>query len=227
VRVGQDLHDGLGQELTSLVCLIESLGRKLEGRYGTEDDYLPKIQELVKKVVIQIRGLSRSLRPVTIERSGLSAALLELTTTVRHVSGITCEFNSEELVRVTADTATHVYRIVQEALNNAVRHAKARNIKVMLKNTNGGIALTVRDDGIGIPNEGERMVGLGLKTMSYRARIIGADLRIGREPEGGTTVECMIAVGGNHAPVRRLGTWRSSARHGETSAVNTGQVAKA
>jgi len=226
VRIGQDLHDGLGQGMTSLGCLIESLGRKLRGRAAAEADDLPRIQEMVKDIVIQIRGLSRSLRPVTIARSGLTAALVELTTSAGHTAGVTCEFEPDGPVRVDADTATHLYRIVQEALANAIRHANARNIKVMLKNTDRGVMLTVRDDGIGIPAETERAVGLGLKTMAYRARIIDGVLRVARGPEGGTIVECVIAADRRQGLMKPLGTWRPVAHRQETNPQKTGQMAK-
>jgi len=226
VRIGQNLHDGLGQDMTSLVCLIESLGRKLRGRAAPEVDHLPGIQELLKKIVVQIRGLSRTLHPVAIGRSGLTAALVELTTSVGHSADVACEFESDGPVRVDAATATHLYRIVQEALGNAIRHAYAKNIRVALKNTDRGIALTVRDDGIGIPAETERAVGLGLKTVAYRARIIGADVRVARGPEGGTIVECVIATDRRQGLMKPLGTWRPSAHRQEQNPQKTGQMAK-
>jgi PAS domain S-box-containing protein len=226
VRIGQDLHDGLGQDMTSLVCLIESLGRKLHGRAAAEVDYLPRIQELLKNIVVQMRGLSRTLRPVTIERSGLTAALVELTTSAVHAADVACEFESDGPVRVDAGTATHLYRIVQEALSNAIRHANAKRIRVTLKNADHGIALTVRDDGVGIPDETNRAVGLGLKIMAYRARIIGGDLRVAHGPEGGTIVECVIAADRNPGFMKPLGTWRPSARRQETNPQKTGQMAK-
>ena len=226
VRIGQDLHDGLGQDITSLVCLIESLGRKLHGRTAPEVDYLPRIQELLKNIVVQVRGLSRTLRPVTIERSGLTAALVELTTSVEHNTGVTCEFDSDGPVRIDAGTATHLYRIVQEALNTAVRHANAKNTNVMLKNIDGCIALTVRDDGIGIPDEADQAVGLGLRTMAYRARIIGADLDVNHGSEGGTVVKCVIAVDSSRGLIKRLGAWRPAAPGRDANPQKTGPMAE-
>lgn len=226
VRIGQDLHDGLGQDMTSLVCLIESLGRKLQGREAPEVDCLSGIQELLKNIVMQIRGLSRTLHPVTIDRSGLTAALVELTTSAGHSADVACEFESDGPVRVDAATATHLYRIAQEALGNAIRHANPDTIRVTLKNADGGIVLTIRDDGVGIPNEADRAVGLGLKTVAYRARIIGGDLRVTRHPEGGTVVECVIREDRRQGAIKPLGTWRPSERRQGTTPQITGQMAE-
>ncbi len=227
VQIGQDLHDGLGQDMTSLVCVIESLDRKLRDRVAPEVDCLPRIHELLKNIVIQVRSLSRTLHPVTIERSGLTAALVELTTSIGHTTGVTCEFDSDGPVRVDASTATHLYRIIQEALSNAIRHANAKNIRVISKKIDHGVALTVRDDGIGIQGEADRAVGLGLRTMAYRARIIGGDLHVARGPEGGTIVECVIATDRNQGPIKPLGTWRPAPRRQGTHPQKTGQMAKA
>jgi two-component system, LuxR family, sensor kinase FixL len=223
-RIGQDLHDGLGQDMTSLACVIESLGRKLRDRVAPEVDYLPRIQELLKNIVVEVRGLSRTLRPMSIERSGLAAALVELTTSVGHTTGVTCEFDSQGPVRVDGDTATHLYGIVQEALNNAIRHANAKNIRVILTNIDRGVALTVRDDGV--PGEADRAAELGLRTMAYRARIIGGDLRVARGPEGGTIVECVIATDRNQQLIKPLGVWRPAPRRQDAHPQKTGQMAK-
>jgi signal transduction histidine kinase len=89
-------------------------------------------------------------------------------------------------------TAVHLFRIIQEAVNNAVRHGKARHIAITLKPKRGSIMLTVADDGIGLPDEIDPKKGLGLSIMRHRARMIGAELVIKKNPKGGTSVICQL-----------------------------------
>ena len=201
-RIGHDLHDGLGQELTAIAFQGKMLEHALDGRGAPESADAGRVTAAVNRAIQQTRELARGLSPVELGADGLWAALRQLAAHVQGVFGIACRAESDESpVRVhDSAAATHLYRIAQEAVNNAVRHARARQIDIRLASTPAGIALTVSDDGVGIPTApaaaappAER-AGMGLHLMNYRARMIGAALDVQRGPggDGGTVVTCTL-----------------------------------
>lgn len=192
-RIGSDLHDGLGQELTGISLMLGSLTRSL--RRGT----MPKVAELrelaslVSDAIEQTRTLARGLSPVALDGGGLVHALRALVARARDMYGLDVRFRSRISPRVTFDAAAtgHLYRIAQESLTNAARHAAARTVLVQLNVRGRRVALTVSDDGCGLaPGAGS---GVGLKIMRYRANMLGGDLLIGPRPNGkGTRVACIV-----------------------------------
>jgi PAS domain S-box-containing protein len=197
-RFGHDLHDGLGQELTGLAFLTQNLGYALASRGIPESVQADRIVGLINGAIEQTREMARGFSPVEMGPDGLRAALRDLTYRVETVFEHPCLFECEGDTRVEPDSAAlHLYRIAQEAINNAVRHSRASVIRVHLTGGHGQIVLTVTDDGVGLPAEENRRDGLGLRLMLYRARVIGASLTIEPNPEGGTTVRCAYS---NPAP---------------------------
>lgn len=191
-RIGQDLHDGLCQHLTG----ISLLGRKLQQGLALRSDpgagEAGRLTELVQDGIEQTRRVTRGLHPVRDEPTGLMLALRELCANVTALGGPACRFECPDPVPVPDRTvATHLYRIAQEAVQNALRHAGAGAIAVRLVSDADLIALSVADDGVGLPAHRPRR-GMGLEIMDYRARSIGARLEVGRGEGGGTTVSCRM-----------------------------------
>jgi PAS domain S-box-containing protein len=192
-RIGQDLHDGLGQHLTGIAFLSKVLEQKLVAKSLGEATEAAEIAALVNQAITHTRDLARGLCPVQLEASGLVAALQELASNAESLFNVSCRFECQHSVLIHDNAvATHLYYIGQEAISNAVKHGKARHIKVGLAAKNDRITLTVKDDGIGFPDVLENHGGMGLHIMNYRARMIDASLAIQRDPSGGTTVTCSL-----------------------------------
>jgi len=191
-RIGQDLHDGLGQSLTGIACMAKVIEQKLGARGLAEGAEVQKITAMVNETIAQARDLARGLCPVELEDNGLEAALTELASTICR-AGVNCELLMGEEGEVHDNAAAvHLYRIAQEAVNNAIRHGRARNITISLGTQNGQAELAVRDDGEGFPKLASKPKGMGLRVMNYRASMIGAAVSIGPGPGGGTVVRCVM-----------------------------------
>lgn len=189
-RIGQDLHDGLGQELTGLALLSENLGAKLAARSLPESAEAQRIVSLTNRAIEQTRDLARGYSPIELVPGGLGTALVELARRVQALPAMACTFEGDEDIRVAdAAAALHLYRIAQEAVTNAVRHSKARHVRVALEGSGANVVLTVEDDGVGLPPADGRR-GMGINLMLYRARTIGASLEIRGGAAGGTIVTC-------------------------------------
>jgi len=191
-RIGQDLHDSIGQILTGISLLSQSLSNALrrDGYDGSGD--AAQISGLADDASNQIRHISRGLMPSEIVRHGLCASLRELARVTTGACGITCETRLDESLQF-PDVAVeaHLYRIAQEAVNNAVRHSGASRIDIVVAETNGMQQLEVVDDGRWIEPEAD-IIGIGLKTMEYRASAVGGRLHIGTSPQGGTQITCRL-----------------------------------
>ncbi len=194
-RIGQDLHDGLGQVLTGIGFLSRTLEKRLSSKSFQEAEDAGVIYRLVNEAIGQTRGLARGLYPVTLETDGLMAALEELAATTESRFTVPCKFICDKTVAVTDSlTAIHLYRIVQEAVNNAVRHAGPRHIIISLDIEDGSCILTVRDDGAGMAPAEHHSQGMGINLMRYRAKIIGASLEVQSAAGQGTSVICTFHI---------------------------------
>jgi signal transduction histidine kinase len=189
-RIGQDLHDGLCQHLAGIEFRNEALARDLEHDPLAREE-VEKIGALIRDGTRQARMLARGLAPVELEKNGLMSALMELAANSAHLYRVECRFTCEQPVLVTDETAaTHLYRIAQEAISNAVRHAHAKTITLELHPAADEAVLTVANDGVPLPAEPGRIGGMGLRIMRYRAELIGATLRLGSTAEGKTELNC-------------------------------------
>ena len=190
-RIGQDLHDGLGQHLTGIAFMTKVQEEKLAERQIPEAAEAAKIVELVNAAIRKTRELSRGLLPVVSEAHGLMSALRLYASEVEDLFGIVCRFQCEETVLI-HDTgmATHLYHIAQEAVNNAVKHAQASSIHIRLYCGDRQGTLMIKDDGVGFQRPAGQHAGVGLQIMNYRAGIIGGNLEIRREHPRGTMVIC-------------------------------------
>jgi len=195
-RIGQDLHDGLGQNLTGIALLANALKGRLAARGAAEAEQAGRVAEYASAAVQQAKDLSRGLIPPELQAHGLLGGLRALASGARELFDIDCGLRASPGARV-ADgvAAVHLYRIAQEAVHNAVKHGRARRVAIALQQAGGRTTLTVADDGRGIEPSGRRKSGLGLGIMQYRARMMGAALDVQRGPRGGTVVTCSIPGG--------------------------------
>lgn len=189
-RIGQELHDGLGQHLTGVAFVCKGLETRLAERDIPEADAAAKVVKLVTQAIDQTRQLARGLHPVELEANGLSVALTKLANGISEVFDIDCGFSHEAPVSVTDRIAAiNLYRIAQEAVANAIKHGHARNISIRLGAANGKIRLTIADDGLGIGTADDKdRPGMGLHIMRYRANMLGATMEVRATPGGGTEV---------------------------------------
>jgi PAS domain S-box-containing protein len=200
-RIGQDLHDDIGQELTGLGMKAETLCEMVTERQIPERELAADIVAALDRTRGKVRALSRGMVPVEIDSNGLAAALDELTARLGDPHHCACEFECRDRsVHIDPRQATQLYHIAQEGIINALRHAQARNIKVLLDVRKSTIRLSVSDDGIGIADERARPHGMGLRIMSYRAGLILGKLVIRRVITGGTLVSCLVMRGTEHGP---------------------------
>ena len=200
---GQELHDSFGQELTGIRLLIDSLRQRLNNQNRPEAQTAEELAQLIRDAQCKMRGLARGLFPVEIFAHGLVSALEDLANTIRSSRQMNCTFHSEGPVDVDSnEVATHLFRIAQEATNNAVKHSGAKNIHISLIGKGSRLVLAIKDDGAGIPpdalTKSSLASGMGLRTMQYRASVVGAELKLlsGKESftsgaSCGTIVRCV------------------------------------
>jgi signal transduction histidine kinase len=191
-RMGHDLHDGLCQYFAAVGCAAASLELDLTSAGMHEEAAVAgELTELLEQGVVQIRDLARGLVPVQMDQAGIAAALEQLAASVARLQNVACVFvqDGDAILRAPA-VATHLYRIAQEAIHNAIRHGGAQRIQIHLRTMGNTATLRVIDDGSGISKTNQGSKGMGLNIMSYRARLVGGDLTISAPSTGGTMVSC-------------------------------------
>lgn len=188
--IGQELHDGLGQLLTGIAFVCKGLEKKLADQARPEAQSAGKIVELVAQAIDQTRQLARGLYPVEVEANGLMAALGSLASRTSDVFGVNCSVRCNRPVLVEHRiTAINLYRIAQEAINNAIKHGRASRILIELSEAEGKLRLSITDNGVGVSaSQTSPPSGMGLHIMRYRANMIGATLDIRAAAEGGTEI---------------------------------------
>jgi signal transduction histidine kinase len=191
-RIGQDLHDSLSQQLGGIVFMGQVLFEKLKkiGRQEAQD--MEKMVVHLQNALTHTRDLAKGLYP-TMAEGGLGAALDELAIAVGELFNVKVTVGCEDGVGTPSEAVTiHIYRIVQEALNNAIKHGKATRIAIRLFRKKNSVVLTVADNGVGFPEKPNRK-GMGLNIMEYRASSIGSSFNIETRKDHGTVVKCLFA----------------------------------
>ena len=189
-RLGSDLHDGLGQELTGLSLLLKGLEMQLAREAQQYSTQITKISDLLARAIQSTRSLARGLAPVNLERGGLPEALKHLAARCTDMYSLECSFVSgpQKLPDLEEGAATHLYRIAQEATTNAARYARAKSITIDLRPTGRKLQLSITDDGIGLAaGLAQGRPGMGLKIMEYRARMLGGTVAF-EESRPGTRI---------------------------------------
>jgi two-component system, chemotaxis family, CheB/CheR fusion protein len=194
LRIGQDLHDGLCQQLAGTQYAADLIAKKLPSDAGAKAE-ITQVANRIREAIAQARNLARGLSLVSLESHGFMSALQELAKTTQGLFRIHCRFECKRPVLINDNTmATHLYRIAQEAIHNAVKHGHAKNVLVALSNAEGNITLSIVDDGTGLTSDWAKKTGMGLRIMNYRARIIGGTFSIERAKPKGTQVICSFRL---------------------------------
>jgi len=195
-QFGQELHDVVCQELTSIAIAGHLAIKKLsaKGMDGVED--IQEIAQMVDRVLSKTRSVAGSFFTAGFDVEGLAEALHEAARNIEERSSIKCEIEwQKHLSNWNEDVVMHLFRIAQEAMHNAVKHAEASRIKVSLKETTQAtVQLIVEDNGKGLPASEKSTKGLGLRIMAYRASLIGGTLTRESPPQGGTRVTCIVPL---------------------------------
>ena len=196
MRIGSELHDGLGQKLTAMELMCQSIKGKLKPGNAALMADVSRLGEFLREAISSTRALSRGLAPVNVSAEGLVVALDELARQTDSLGVLQCRFECPEPVRLSDDAAArHLYRIAQEAVNNALKHSGAEQIVVSLSEQNNEIELRIRDNGRGLPRSRaaalrDGAAGIGLQVMRHRANSIGAHLEYLSRPGRGLEVRC-------------------------------------
>jgi PAS domain S-box-containing protein len=195
-RIGQDLHDGLCQELTAITLITRALSTRMGRRGAAETQRVNDVAHLLNDSISRCRDIARGLHPVEMDADGLMVALNDLATRTR--KSVACSFQCKEpILMPESDMALNLYRIAQEAVNNAVKYSGATRIIISLGRDGAALRLSIADDGRGIPASSTRprakqLGGMGLHIMRYRARTMGATLRIQDRQPHGAEVLCLL-----------------------------------
>jgi PAS domain S-box-containing protein len=189
-RLGADLHDGLGQELTGISLMLRGFAKRAGVAALDVAPDLDEVITLVNHAIQSARKMAQGISPVTLERGGLLPALQTLISWSRDSYDVAIQLRLavRSPLLIGESVAAHLYLIVQESINNAVRHGRARSIAVTLRANRTLVSLSISDDGVGIAEKPGRGGGMGLKVMEYRSAVIGGVLGIKRRPGGGTRV---------------------------------------
>jgi len=191
-RIGQELHDGLGQQLTAIELMCESLRGDLADQPQLSEQ-AAKMGEFLRQAIAQTRALSHGLTPFMLAADGLQAGLEELAQRTDSLGRARCKFVCLSPVPLKdSEAAGHLFRIAQEALNNALKHAAASEIVLSLAERDGVVELRIADNGKGLPKTARRRDGMGLQVMQHRANAIGAELKIESISGKGVMVSCLL-----------------------------------
>jgi PAS domain S-box-containing protein len=192
LRIGSDLHDGLGQDLTGVALMLRSVVAQLRKENSTCRTDVEDIISLVNGAIESTRAMARGLAPVGADRGGLIAGLQSMAVRGMERYGVRAHFNTSLKEPLTLDdgAATHLYRIAQEAFTNAIRHGRVTQVTIELATADGTLTLSVQDNGRGFDERNASNNGMGMKLMRYRAQMLGGDVAIANNKGGGVIVRC-------------------------------------
>jgi signal transduction histidine kinase len=194
-RLGQDLHDRLGQHLTGTALAAQVLKDKLTTKSAPEATEAEKLVRYVEEGIDLTRNLARGFFSPELEADGLSVALEGLAANISERFVINCIFHGKQSIPVRdSAVATQLYRIAQEAATNAAKHAGAENIDIRVAVDGSELTLAIMDDGVGIPDKLPDPKGLGLRLMRHGAALIGATLSVQRNGGSGTAATCTLRI---------------------------------
>jgi signal transduction histidine kinase len=195
-RIGRELHDGLCQTLAGIAALSATLSSRLFASSQSDASAAAtEITKLLNEAIGEARDLAHGLGPVSRQETDLPAVLEHLALNVQHRFRVSCSLECDgSFPGLGREVVSHLLRIAQEALNNAVAHGRVERIEISLSGADGEGLLSIRDDGVGIPDTALQGDGIGLDTMAYRARLIGGSLEVQRHSPHGTAVTCVFPL---------------------------------
>ncbi|HOY67543.1 MAG TPA: PAS domain-containing protein [Candidatus Ozemobacteraceae bacterium] len=205
--IGRELHDGLCQQIVGLMCMSDAVRRRLGAKGVAEETELEMMRNFLHDAVQQTRTLARGLCPMALEPKAVGEALSTLAAQTSLLYKIECRYDGETAFAVpNSETALHLYRITQEAIQNAIRHGGAKRVRIELATADNGIQMYIDNDGKPLPRAGEpdgrkedvsRSHGLGLKLIDYRVDMLGGEWHIGNvAPSGGVRLAIRIPTNG-------------------------------
>ena len=194
-RLLRDLHDGVGAKLTGLALIAKTLAQKLATGMPTEHLLAIELLDYIRETVVEVRQMTEGRSAIELSQGGLRGALADLARKTEHRFGINCrlesKFGAEDCPQIVAH---HLFRISQEAVFNAIRHGRAKNIVIRLQLTERQLKLSVKDDGIGLKNSGCCSLGQGLANMRSRILLLNGKFQIKSATPRGVTVSCIVAL---------------------------------
>jgi signal transduction histidine kinase len=194
-RLGQDLHDSLGQHLTGTALAAQVLKEKLSAKSAPEVAEAEKLVNYLEQGIDLTRNLARGFFSPELDADGLSVALEGLAENISERFAVNCIFRAERLIPMRDDAvATQLYRIAQEAATNAAKHAAAEQIDICISVDDAELTLAIMDDGVGFPNNSSDSKGLGLRLMRHGAALIGGTFHIRRNGQRGTIATCKVTI---------------------------------
>jgi PAS domain S-box-containing protein len=191
-KLGEDLHDDLGQQLTGMSLLASVLATDLRKQANPLAEEAQSLVNYLGEASLCARNLAKGLYPIALDRGGFRLALDQLASRISRISNVLCELKYDDSFKLTDNDAIQLYRIVQEAVNNAIKHGQARRIQIECKAEKKNFLACVINDGLPFREPQQIAKGMGLSLMRHRARMIGARLAIRRGPEGGCETICTI-----------------------------------
>lgn len=194
-RIGLDLHDDLGQKLAGVALMAKGLQLRLAKHRAPEAADAAKIHELLEQAMSHAREFARDLATLDFSENDLPSAIGKLAAHAKESFGITCRFKSDAAIPpLESNTVRQLYKITQEALTNAIKHGKTKQVSIQLSNGSNKLSLTIRNSGSPFPSVVGRNAGMGLRIMNYRANLIGASLEIKPGDTDGTVVTCLVPI---------------------------------
>jgi signal transduction histidine kinase len=193
--IGNDLHDGLGQHLTAMAFAAEVLAQQLASGDKLASKTAKEIVRLAEDGIRQSRQLARGLLLTAIEPANLKRELEELAATVQRQTGVRCHFEARRPPLVgDSSTASHIFRIAQEAVRNSIKHAQPTSLNLSLTGEPQALVLSISDNGAGLPTTLKQDAGVGLRVMAHRAKLIGGDFTLESAPGMGTHIRCRVPL---------------------------------
>lgn len=193
-RLARELHDAVSQQLFAISMTATALGRTLEKDFDKAQRQVALIEEMSSVAQSEMRALLLHLRPVHLEGKGLSQGLLELIKELRAKVPIEIQFEMDERVQLTKGIEDHLFRIVQEALSNTLRHSRAEKVEIRLQHRQDYIRLYIRDNGIGFDMSVKKHASYGIMSMQERVNEIGGSIHIVSAPGKGTRIEIRVPI---------------------------------
>jgi signal transduction histidine kinase len=191
MRIGRDMHDGLGQYLTGLAFKCKAVEKRIAKLSESDAQEMSEIRDVINDSIEQVRKLSRGLVTLEVHSNMLAGDLQQIADSTKKMFGVTCtlKYSVREHVFDTV-ACTNIHRIVQEAITNAAVHGKADQIDIALEEKDGKLKLEIHDNGTGINEGSTKKHGVGLRIMEHRCKIMGANLSISTKKDEGTTITC-------------------------------------
>ena len=195
MRLGQELHDGICQQLAAIDCAVACLRHDVEEHTPPDPADLEFVHSQIASVVVQARDMARGVFPVQLDEEGFLASLEEVVENLNRLRQFRVDLKLDGDIKIKSpETAMHLFRIAQEALSNVTKHARASRVEIELARADGHLTMTILDDGVGLAGVPGDRKGIGMQTMSFRAKSMGGQVEVLNAPGGGTSVRCTVPM---------------------------------